>query len=135
MYFKKTSSITIFNIFFLKSSLNFDNFFAFTHLKSFTGNFWDIWWWLKGWREDASKCTRPIYSRIIKSLAKIKKEGRYVRQWHHFTQYRVEFTSARFQDIRQSLDQANPLRRANTNYLPPPQRLGPRPRISSRPFI
>ena len=48
--------------------------------------------------EDASKDTRLIYPKTVKSLARIKKQTKYVRKRPHFTQYRVEVPSAQSQD-------------------------------------
>ena len=52
------------------------------------------------WMEekDASKGTRLIYPKTIKSLVKIKKQAKYVWKQRHFTQYQVETPSAQSQD-------------------------------------
>ena len=48
--------------------------------------------------EDASKGTRLIYPKTVKSLVKIKKQANYVRKRPHFTHYWVEVPSVRSQD-------------------------------------
>ena len=48
--------------------------------------------------EDASKSTRLIYPKTVKSLVKTKKQAKYVQKWRHFSQYQVEIPSALSQD-------------------------------------
>ena len=48
--------------------------------------------------EDASKSTRLIYPKTVKSLVKIKKKAKYVRKLCYFSQYRVEVSSVWSQD-------------------------------------
>ena len=67
--------------------------------------------------EDASKGTRFIYPKTVKSLVKIKKQAKYVQKWCHFTQYRVEFPLPSLKI--KTITQANLLRRASTHNLSP----------------
>ena len=48
--------------------------------------------------KDASKGTRLIYPKTIKSLVKIEKRAKYVRKRRYFNQYRVEIPSTQSQD-------------------------------------
>ena len=65
--------------------------------------------------EDASEGTRLIYPKTLKSLVKIKKQAKYVRKQHHFTQYRVEFPLPSLKI--KTITQTNLLRRASTHNL------------------
>ena len=48
--------------------------------------------------DNASKGTRLIYPKTVKSLIKIKKQAKYVQKRHNFTQDRVKVVSARSQN-------------------------------------
>ena len=67
--------------------------------------------------EDASKGTRLIYPKTIKSLVKIKKQAKYVWKQRHFTQYQVEVPLLSLKI--KTITLVNMLMRGSTHNLPP----------------